>query len=60
MLAKTGWLDTEYSLAGIVHARDGSEQAFAFYAIGPHVSASAKQALDALAAGVYRCGASLS
>lgn len=60
VLAKTGWLDTEYSLAGIVHARDGSEQVFAFYAIGPHVSSSAKLALDSLAAGVYRCGASLS
>ncbi|MDM4763614.1 D-alanyl-D-alanine carboxypeptidase [Galbitalea sp. SE-J8] len=60
VLAKTGWLDTEYSLAGIVHARDGSTQAFAFYAIGPRVRPAAKRALDALVAGVYRCGAALS
>lgn len=54
--AKTGWLDTEYSLAGIVHARDGSTERFAFYAIGAHVKPSAKVALDALATRVYVCG----
>jgi D-alanyl-D-alanine carboxypeptidase/D-alanyl-D-alanine-endopeptidase (penicillin-binding protein 4) len=57
--AKTGWLETEYSLAGLVDAVDGSRQAFAFYAIGDGISSSATAALDALAAGVYRCGASL-
>jgi D-alanyl-D-alanine carboxypeptidase/D-alanyl-D-alanine-endopeptidase (penicillin-binding protein 4) len=57
ILAKTGWLDTEYSLAGIVHARDGSTERFAFYAIGAHVQPAAKVALDALAARVYVCGA---
>jgi D-alanyl-D-alanine carboxypeptidase/D-alanyl-D-alanine-endopeptidase (penicillin-binding protein 4) len=57
---KTGWLETSYSLAGIVRAKDGSELAFAFYAIRPGISASAKMALDALTAGVYRCGLKLS
>jgi D-alanyl-D-alanine carboxypeptidase/D-alanyl-D-alanine-endopeptidase (penicillin-binding protein 4) len=57
--AKTGWLDTEYSLAGIVHARDGSQLSFAFYAIGRHVQPSAKVALDGLATQLYRCGSQL-
>ena len=58
--AKTGWLDTEYSLAGIVKAKDGTRLVFAFYAIGNGISPSAKAALDSLTAGVYRCGAQLS
>jgi D-alanyl-D-alanine carboxypeptidase/D-alanyl-D-alanine-endopeptidase (penicillin-binding protein 4) len=58
--AKTGWLDTEYSLAGIVKAKDGTRMAFAFYAIRNGISPSAKVALDNLVAGVYRCGSRLS
>ncbi|NQX27256.1 D-alanyl-D-alanine carboxypeptidase [Microbacteriaceae bacterium VKM Ac-2854] len=57
--AKTGWIDTGYTLAGIVHAEDGSVQTFAIYALGA-VDDSAKAAIDTLATGLYRCGAQLS
>ena len=58
VVAKTGWIDTGYTLAGIVDAADGTKLTFAFYAIG-NVTGDAKIALDALAAGTYRCGADL-
>ncbi|MBT1636235.1 D-alanyl-D-alanine carboxypeptidase/D-alanyl-D-alanine endopeptidase [Clavibacter michiganensis] len=58
VVAKTGWIDTGYTLAGIIDAADGTKLTFAFYAIG-NVTGNAKIALDALAAGAYRCGADL-
>ncbi|QHF20748.1 D-alanyl-D-alanine carboxypeptidase/D-alanyl-D-alanine-endopeptidase [Rathayibacter sp. VKM Ac-2762] len=57
--AKTGWIDTGYTLAGVVTAADGAELTFAVYALGD-VSDSAKTAIDTLVTGVYRCGSSLS
>lgn len=59
VLAKTGWIDDGYTLAGIVHAADGTTLTFAIYALGP-VSDSAKQAIDALAAAAWDCGDNLS
>ena len=56
--AKTGWIDTAYSLSGIVRAADGSTLTFAFSAIG-NVDGSARAALDQLTAAVYRCGDNL-
>lgn len=60
VVAKTGWLDTEYSLSGIVTAADGTVLAFAFYAIHEGISDSAKEALDTLTTGVFTCGNNLS
>lgn len=60
VFAKTGWIDTEYSLAGLVAAADGSRLAFAFYAIGDDVKDNAKAALDTLTTGIYSCGNNLS
>lgn len=57
--AKTGWIQTGRTLAGVVHAADGSQLAFAFYAVGTG-DAAAMPALDNLTAGVYRCGNNLS
>lgn len=57
--AKTGWIDTAYTLAGTVAAADGTPLAFAFYAIGD-VRDDARVALDTLTAAVYSCGDSLS
>lgn len=57
--AKTGWIDTGYTLAGIVHAADGTDLTFAIYALGD-VDESAKQAIDTWVTGVYRCGNQLS
>jgi serine-type D-Ala-D-Ala carboxypeptidase/endopeptidase (penicillin-binding protein 4) len=59
--AKTGWIDSGYTLAGIIRAKDGTPLTFAFYALGPAiVSPSAKTALDALTADVWSCGNRLS
>lgn len=57
--AKTGWIDTGYTLAGIIRAKDGTPLTFAFSALG-NVSPSAKQALDTLTADVWSCGNRLS
>ena len=58
--AKTGWIETAYTLGGAVQAADGSTLTFAFYAIGDGINANAKEAIDALTAGVYNCGDNLS
>jgi D-alanyl-D-alanine carboxypeptidase/D-alanyl-D-alanine-endopeptidase (penicillin-binding protein 4) len=60
VIAKTGWLDTEYSLAGIINAADGTQLSFAFYAIGAGIKDNAKAALDTLATGAFNCGGNLS
>ncbi|WP_423918589.1 D-alanyl-D-alanine carboxypeptidase/D-alanyl-D-alanine endopeptidase [Frigoribacterium sp. 2-23] len=57
--AKTGWIDTAYTLAGSIDAADGTKLTFAFYAIG-NVRDSARAALDTLTASVYSCGDNLS
>ncbi|ROP78285.1 D-alanyl-D-alanine carboxypeptidase/D-alanyl-D-alanine-endopeptidase (penicillin-binding protein 4) [Frigoribacterium sp. PhB107] len=56
--AKTGWIDTAYTLAGSIDSADGTPLTFAFYAIGP-VQDNARSALDTLTASVWRCGNSL-
>lgn len=59
--AKTGSVDHDYTLAGIIDAQDGTTLTFAIYAYGPHVeAASAHTAIDALTTGFYTCGANLS
>ena len=60
VIAKTGWLSTEYSLAGIIKATDGTQLAFAFYANGNGIKSSANEALDTLATGAFGCGDNLS
>ena len=60
VIAKTGWLDAEYSLGGIIHAADGTALVFAFYSIRDGITADAKDAQDTLATGVFSCGDNLS
>ena len=60
VVAKTGWLDTEYSLSGVVTAADGTALAFTFYAIHQGITEGAKEAQDTLATGLYTCGDNLS
>lgn len=60
VIAKTGWIDTAYSLGGVVKAADGSTLTFAFYAIGDGIKDSARAALDTLTTGVFNCGDNLS
>lgn len=57
--AKTGWIKTGYTLAGIIKAKDSTTLLFAVYALG-NVQDSAKQAIDDLVTGFYRCGDQLS
>ncbi len=60
VVAKSGWTSLEHSLGGVVTASDGTQLAFAFYAIGEGISRDARAALDNLTAGVYACGNNLS
>lgn len=50
---------TARTLAGIIDAEDGTQLAFAFYALGK-VDANAAAAIDTLTAAVYACGDRLS
>jgi D-alanyl-D-alanine carboxypeptidase/D-alanyl-D-alanine-endopeptidase (penicillin-binding protein 4) len=58
--AKTGWIDTEYALAGFMTAADGTVLVFAFDAVGPGIKSSAQSALDTLTVAAYTCGDNLS
>ena len=59
VFAKTGWIKNGYTLAGYINAKDGSHLLFAVYALGPNAKDSAKEAIDNLVTGFYRCGAAL-
>jgi len=59
VFAKTGWITTGYTLAGIIHSADGTPLTFAVYALG-NVRDNAKQAIDTITAGFFRCGDNLS
>lgn len=60
VIAKTGWLDAAYTLAGIVNSSDGTPLAFAFYSIRDGISSDAKAAQDSLATALFICGDNLS
>lgn len=57
--AMAGATTTARTLAGLITAEDGTNLAFAFYALGK-VDANAAAAIDSLTAAVYACGNSLS
>lgn len=59
VLAKTGWIDNGYTLSGIINAADGTPLTFAVFALG-NVGDNAKQAIDTLVTGFYKCGGNLS
>ncbi|MEN9714884.1 MAG: hypothetical protein RJA35_351 [Actinomycetota bacterium] len=59
VFAKTGWINHGYTLVGYITPKDGSTLLFAVYALGPNVKDNAKDAIDNLVTGIYRCGASL-
>lgn len=56
--AKTGWIETGYTLSGVIRAQDGSTLTFAIYALGD-VSDDTKQAIDTLTTGFFLCGDNL-
>ena len=59
VIAKTGWIDTGYTLSGVIRAADDTDLTFAIYALG-EVTDEAKTAIDTLATAFYRCGDNLS
>ncbi len=59
LTAKTGWIDTAYSLSGFVTAADGTVLTFAFFAVGNGIRPNAKDAIDSLSAGIFTCGDNL-
>lgn len=59
VIAKTGWITTAYTLAGVISASDGTRLAFAFYAVKDGISTSARDGLDTVATAVWRCGGNL-
>ncbi|QWT24976.1 D-alanyl-D-alanine carboxypeptidase [Subtercola sp. PAMC28395] len=56
--AKTGSIDTANTLAGVVHAADGSTLTFAFFSLDSSIDGG-RAALDALTVGIYKCGDAL-
>lgn len=60
VIAKTGWIDTAYTLAGVVNAADGTPLAFMFSSIRDGITSDAKEAQDTLATGLFTCGNNLS
>ncbi len=56
--AKTGWIETGYTLSGVVRAQDGATLTFAIYALGD-VADDTKQAIDTLTTGFFLCGDNL-
>jgi D-alanyl-D-alanine carboxypeptidase/D-alanyl-D-alanine-endopeptidase (penicillin-binding protein 4) len=59
VFAKTGWIETGYTLSGVIRAQDGATLTFAIYALGD-VSDDTKQAIDTLTTGFFLCGDNLS
>jgi len=59
VFAKTGWITTGYTLSGVIRSADGTPLTFAVYALGD-VRDNAKQAIDTITTGFFKCGDNLS
>jgi len=59
VIAATGSISGEKSIAGVAKAEDGTTLSFAFYAIGDEVGSSTAAALDTLTTGIFDCGDNL-
>jgi D-alanyl-D-alanine carboxypeptidase/D-alanyl-D-alanine-endopeptidase (penicillin-binding protein 4) len=53
--AKTGWIQTGYTLAGFMQTPDGGNLLFTIYNLGKVTEAN-REAMDELAMGIYNCG----
>lgn len=58
--AKTGWINTARTLAGVIHAKDGTDLTFAIYALNYGDDDDALSAIDNLTTAFYECGNNLS
>lgn len=56
--AKTGWIQSGYTLAGFMDTPDSSRLIFTIYNLGD-VSEANREAMDSLALAIYECGGSL-
>lgn len=59
VIAKTGLINTGYTMAGFIRAKDGSDLAFTVYNLSKKVGYNNRQALDNLVYRFYQCGAKL-
>lgn len=57
--AKTGTLNEVLGLAGYLHGEKGTEITFAYFVVGNPTSKTNQDALDAITAGTYKCGAQI-
>jgi D-alanyl-D-alanine carboxypeptidase/D-alanyl-D-alanine-endopeptidase (penicillin-binding protein 4) len=57
--AKTGWIQSGYTIAGFMDTPDGAHLIFTVYNLGT-VSTANRDAMDALVMAIYECGAQLS
>jgi D-alanyl-D-alanine carboxypeptidase/D-alanyl-D-alanine-endopeptidase (penicillin-binding protein 4) len=55
IVAKTGWIQSGYTLAGFMQTPDGGNLIFALYNLGKVTEAN-REAMDDLAMGIYNCG----
>ncbi len=53
--AKTGWIQSGYTLAGFMQTADGGNLIFTLYNLGKVTEAN-REAMDDLAMGIYKCG----
>jgi D-alanyl-D-alanine carboxypeptidase/D-alanyl-D-alanine-endopeptidase (penicillin-binding protein 4) len=60
VIAKTGMLEREWAMGGIINSRDGTPLTFAVYAIGDGIPDDAPDALDTVVTAAYICGNNLS
>ena len=60
VIAKTGMLEREWAMGGIINAQDGTPLTFAVYAIGDGIPDDAPEALDTLVTAAFLCGNNLS
>jgi D-alanyl-D-alanine carboxypeptidase/D-alanyl-D-alanine-endopeptidase (penicillin-binding protein 4) len=63
VFAKTGYVRSAYTLAGIIEAADGSTLVFTIYAlgtVGETLPTATMEGIDALTTAFYRCGDDLS
>ena len=56
--AKTGWIQSGYTLAGFMQTPDGGNLLFTLYNLGKVTEAN-REAMDDLAMGIYNCGTQL-
>ena len=60
VIAKTGMLEREWAMGGMINAQDGTPLTFAVYAIGDGIPDDAPDALDTVVTAAFLCGNNLS